>query len=520
MDRSRDRGEAGRHGRVAGERPRSPIHGRGPARSLGGRRHRYGYFDRGARLGSSWSRGHRAREDSGAARHRRVAAPDCIRAPGRSFRSPGRQPHEREPPDAGGLSLESARSELHRPGSRSVPHLQHDLSVGGPPPSRDRDRASARRRPLRYLLHSLARLRSSVLPARPPIAARAADGRRLRSPDLVTVESLYVSSRPAPIEITPESVALALIVGLTVTVAAALSPALEAARVTPVEAMSRGRREYVAGVHKTRDLIFAAVLGAGGALASRGRPVGGKPLFGYLAALLLIGCSAFAIPALVSALSRLSSRLLQTLLGVEALLASRSLAASLRRTSVLVGALSTAIAMMTAVGIMVGSFRQTVLIWMDDRLQADLYLRPAGSAVADRHPTMSTRELRRASPPPRSRSRERSARMRSVTPACRSRSARATSPCGRSTRAPLPLRRSRPKPLPELVGRDTVMVSEPFANKHDVRPATALRCLSATRTPDISWLDVYYDYANERGYILVDRATLLKYLPDPAVRPT
>jgi len=38
---------------------------------------------------------------------------------------------------------------------------------------------------------------------------------------------------------------------------------------------------------------------------------------------------------------------------VEALLASRSLAASLRRTAVLVGALSTAIAMMTAVGIMV-----------------------------------------------------------------------------------------------------------------------------------------------------------------------
>ena len=33
--------------------------------------------------------------------------------------------------------------------------------------------------------------------------------------------------------------------------------------------------------------------------------------------------------------------------------------------------------MMTSVGIMVGSFRQTV-VWMNDQLPADLYLRPAG----------------------------------------------------------------------------------------------------------------------------------------------
>ncbi len=71
------------------------------------------------------------------------------------------------------------------------------------------------------------------------------------------------------------------------------------------------------------------------------------------------------------------------------MLAGRSLLASLRRTSVLVGALSTAIAMMAAVGIMVGSFRQTVIVWMDNQLQADLYLRPAGAAGADRHPSLS-----------------------------------------------------------------------------------------------------------------------------------
>src|SRR5260370_17677141 len=95
------------------------------------------------------------------------------------------------------------------------------------------------------------------------------------------------------------------------------------------------------------------------------------------------------MPAYVDVLTSFSSKLLGKLFGVEAMLASRSLAASLRRTSVLVGALSTAIAIMTAVGIMVGSFRQSVVLWMSDQLPADLYLRPPASPAADRHPPSS-----------------------------------------------------------------------------------------------------------------------------------
>ncbi len=153
--------------------------------------------------------------------------------------------------------------------------------------------------------------------------------------------------------------------------------------------MARGRREYMTRMHKTRDLFLALVLGIAAAAAARVPPVGGKPIFGYLAAILLVVASALAIPAFADAILSRSSRWLGKILGVEALLASQSLSASLRRTSVLVGALSTAIAMMVSVGIMVGSFRETVLLWMNDRLPADLYLRPAGAPAPDRHPTVS-----------------------------------------------------------------------------------------------------------------------------------
>jgi len=42
-----------------------------------------------------------------------------------------------------------------------------------------------------------------------------------------------------------------------------------------------------------------------------------------------------------------------------------------------------------SIGIMVGSFRETVVSWMAQELPADLYLRPAGEPATDRHPTIS-----------------------------------------------------------------------------------------------------------------------------------
>ncbi|MGC1616052.1 MAG: FtsX-like permease family protein, partial [Candidatus Acidiferrum sp.] len=204
-----------------------------------------------------------------------------------------------------------------------------------------------------------------------------------------TVESLYVSSRPGSIELNAWSVALSFVIGVGVAIISAYSPAREASFVSPVEAMARGRREYSVRVHKSRDLWLALVLAIAAAAAARVPAIEGKPVFGYLAAVLLVIASALAMPAFTDAVISRSSRWLGKILGVEALLASQSLSASLRRTSVLVGALSTAVAMMVSVGIMVGSFRETVRIWMDNRLPADLYLRPAGEPAPDRHPTIS-----------------------------------------------------------------------------------------------------------------------------------
>jgi putative ABC transport system permease protein len=332
-----------------------------------------------------------------------------------------------------------------------------------------------------------------------------------------TVNNLYVSSRPAPIALTLGTVLLGLLIGLAVSLASAASPAREASLVSPVEAMARGEREYAARVHKVRDLWIAAMLAVAGGAASFAPAIAGKPFFGYAAAILFIGASAFAIPALVSGLTNFSSGMLRRIGGVEAMLASRSLASSLRRTSVLVGALSTAIAMTTSVGIMVGSFRQTVQVWMNNQLKADLFIQPATNPSADRHPTIDAAPADRIALLPgvagvdRFRGYEISYQ---GLPALLG----SADTIGDHDLGKVEFFSGRPTAVvnAELRSGDNALISEPFANKHHLHAGDFVTLPLTGAQVRFRIIDVFYDYGSEKGFIVIDRSRALHYLPDPA----
>ncbi|HUJ41761.1 MAG TPA: FtsX-like permease family protein [Candidatus Acidoferrales bacterium] len=331
----------------------------------------------------------------------------------------------------------------------------------------------------------------------------------------VTVESLYVSSAPAPVALTPGLVAIGVSIALALALLSALAPALEAARVSPVEAMERGAREYHARVHKRRDAAIAVLLSLAALGSSRLPPIGATPVFGYLAALLLIVAATLAMPAIVSASMAASGALLRSLgfAGVEPLLAGRSLAASLRRSSTLTAALATAVAMMASVGIMVASFRRTVVDWMNQQLPADLYLSPAVPPAPDRHPTLDPQVEAIV------------ARVPGVAAAGSFRSysisfgglpatlgATDLSIVARTGRLHF-LSGNRAEILSELAGHDAVVVSEPFANKHHLHPGDFISLPLHIRPARFRVAGVFYDYGSEAGLILIDRATLANYMP-------
>ena len=67
--------------------------------------------------------------------------------------------------------------------------------------------------------------------------------------------------------------------------------------------------------------------------------------------------------------------------------------------------------------------------------------------------------------------------------------------------------------LDSLPGRDNVIVSEPFANKHGVRAGDRITLPLGAQAVPMTVAGIYYDYSSELGWVIMDRSTLLKYLP-------
>ena len=328
-----------------------------------------------------------------------------------------------------------------------------------------------------------------------------------------TVNSLYTSSRPSEIALSGKSVAVAMTAGTLVAFLSAAGPSRAAMRVAPTEAMGRGSRETAVRLQYRRNLILAAALAIAAFAASTLKPVDGKPIFGYGAALLAIGAGALAAPALVLGVVRLLRPLLRRAFGAEGLLAGRSLTASLGRTSVVVAALATAIAMMASVGIMVGSFRETVMVWLDTQLRADIYIRAAGPAGAGQYPPL----------PPQTSSLI--AAVKGVAAVdtfhgfeFRYQGQRAILGAGNMEIVKQYgglrfLSGDSNTILSSLPNHDRAIVSEPFASKHDVRVGQQLALNLGERQIHVTVAGIYYEYSSERGYVVLDRSTLLKYLP-------
>ena len=332
-----------------------------------------------------------------------------------------------------------------------------------------------------------------------------------------TVNSLYVSSRPAAIAIGIPAVTTAIIAGTAVAFLSALAPAREAMEVTPVEAMSRGVHEHHARTHLQRNLVWAILIGVIAWPVSKIGPVNGNPIAGYVTTLLAIAAMALAAPAVITGLSAMTRQMARALFGPEGLLAVRGLAASLARTSVIVAALSTAIAMMASVGIMVGSFRETVIVWLDTQLRADLYVRPAGRTGAGEHPALPAEAPELAASVPGVEAvdvfRAMEIEYQGERASLGAGDAVIVRRYGRLRFLP---GEDRDAILQSLPGQDRVIVSEPFANKHGVHAGSVLELPLGDRSVPVTVAGIYYDYSSERGWVIFDRSTLLKYLPNQA----
>ena len=191
-----------------------------------------------------------------------------------------------------------------------------------------------------------------------------------------TVSMLFVRVQVDGLSLSPWEVLLSFGVTLTVAVLAALQPAREAMGVPPREAL-----DIDPGTSLRPRLIRNMALGGVGLLALV-YPVSRLPsppsvsLPGYLAAFLLFVGFALLAPLLLRQFGRLAAPRLLRLGGQPAFLAAGYLKESGVQTAISVGALITAVALFTALVVMIHSFRSTVALWVQQSIAGDIYIRP------------------------------------------------------------------------------------------------------------------------------------------------
>ena len=160
-----------------------------------------------------------------------------------------------------------------------------------------------------------------------------------------------------------------LALGLGVTLVAAVAPALDAAHSdrsllrSAVESKSRQRARRAAFAALPTLLAAAAVLMLGSGL-----------LAGFVAMFLVLSAGALLTPLGTLVFMHLLQPAASRCCGLAGSLAVRGVTASLSRTGVAVAALSVAVASVIGVGLMIESFRSSLVRWLDTTLTADLYV--------------------------------------------------------------------------------------------------------------------------------------------------
>jgi putative ABC transport system permease protein len=204
-----------------------------------------------------------------------------------------------------------------------------------------------------------------------------------------TVSTLYIATAAAPPMLTFDLVALAFATGVPLSLAAAWVPAREASRVPPVTAI-RGHDVIESRVRLSPRPVLAAfgILGGAYVLARLG-PIDGRPLFGYASSFAIIIGASLLVPAIIYGLAGVLKATLRRILGVAGLLAHANLSAAIPRLSISIAALAVSLSMMVAIAVMIGSFRDTVVYWVGQTLQADLFVGPGMAPTVGSPQTLS-----------------------------------------------------------------------------------------------------------------------------------
>jgi putative ABC transport system permease protein len=317
-----------------------------------------------------------------------------------------------------------------------------------------------------------------------------------------TINDLYFVVNVQGASLAVSSLVKGAVLGIGATVLAATPPAWEAASVPPRAALSRSGLE-----RKARKAVALAAVGglASSLLGAALLALPGRSLVVSFAGTfgVIVGCAMLA-PLATRAFMRGATPLAGSLWGALGRMGPRDVVNSLSRTSVAVAALMVAVSVTIGVSLMVTSFRHTVIAWLAETLQGDVYIASAGAA-SQSAATIDLAAVETAGAWPGV---ERADVLRAVT---------VNSPAGpvdiaATDNETLPLERVflavdgspgalwRRMESPEAA----VLVSEPLANRLNLPRRGGIVTLYTDQGPrDFPVAGIFYDYTSSQGIVLM-----------------
>jgi len=329
-----------------------------------------------------------------------------------------------------------------------------------------------------------------------------------------TINDLYFVVSVEGLALPPSVLVKGAVLGVGTTLLAAALPAREAAAASPRSALTRSFVEEKWRALVPTTLVAGAALLVAGSVALlvvRGITVSFAALFAVILGMALL------TPAATVGLMRLARPVAGRVAGILGTMASRGVVTTLSRTAPAIAALMVAVSVTVGLGVMIDSFRGTVERWLDQTLQADVYVSPPAVVSSRTEGRLDPAVVESLATAPGVRG---ASTYRGTTVPTRAYGelrlvALDLHPRGEEA---FDFREGEAGPALAAFRREgAVLVSEPFAFRHDVGVGDSVRLPTPEGVRALPVAGVFYDYGSERGVVMMARATYDRFWDDPAV---
>ena len=186
-----------------------------------------------------------------------------------------------------------------------------------------------------------------------------------------TINDIYFTLEIQEYKISSLSLLKGVVLGFFASIAAAIFPAIDASRSSPLIAMSRTGFETKSNINLEKLFWFGFFLIC---LSSILLKFSANLILSFSALFFVLLGLAFISPLIVLYITKVAEPVYRKLFSFTGVLALKSISSQLSRSSIAIATLMIAISMSIGLNITIKSFRETVATWLDTTLKADVYI--------------------------------------------------------------------------------------------------------------------------------------------------